>query len=203
LASFGNVWDEVEAHFVPCSNTHKILHLKNLVNMKQVSFILLTMGFLPYVKPISAQFLGRPSNNVVGNADNTIDMYRTPRVGIGFTTNTAFNTALGTANRARLAVRDGIIAHHVSDTIGNFAGKWLGLGIGNPGGPAGSPKPYGLAIADTGSVAFFNVLRENFNGVIRKNTVAGFGAEYINANRFIITGVLIVVMGVLLVLGML
>jgi hypothetical protein len=130
-----------------------------------------------FTVPSFGQFQDRSTTSPAADNDYTTDMTRTARVGIGFATNTAFNAALGTANRARLAVRDGIIAHHVSDTIGNFAGKWLGLGIGNPGGPAGSPKPYGLAIADTGSVAFYNVLRENFNGVIRKNTVAGFGGE--------------------------
>jgi hypothetical protein len=52
-----------------------------------------------------------------------------------------------------------------------------------------APKPYGLAITDTNSVAFYNLLRENFNGAIRKNTIAGFGTDgQTNNNRFIIRG---------------
>jgi len=172
--------------------------------MRHITFLVFFSGFVLLACPAFAQF----NNNIDAALTGLTDAgYRQGRLGIGFTNPyagaTGLGTALGTSNRARFAVRDGILAHHVSGEIGTFGDKWLGLGIGNPGGPAGSPKPYGLAIADTGSVAFFNVLRENFNGVIRKNTVAGFGAEYINANRFIITGVLIVVMGVLLVLGML
>ena len=142
--------------------------------MKQLTFIFAAICFLAYAKPVSAQFLDRPSDNPVANDNNTDDMYRTPRIGIGFTTNNAYDDALGTANRARLAVRDGILAHHVSGEIGTFAGKWCGLGIGNPGG---SVQPYGLAIADTGSVGFYNIIREVFEGATRKNTVAGFGAE--------------------------
>ena len=151
--------------------------------MKQLTFIFAAICFLAYAKPVSAQFLDRPSDNPVANDNNTDDMYRTPRIGIGFTTNNAYDDALGTANRARLAVRDGILAHHVSGEIGTFAGKWCGLGIGNPGG---SVQPYGLAIADTGSVGFYNIIREVFEGATRKNTVAGFGAEGTNINRFIV-----------------
>ncbi|MGI9158567.1 MAG: hypothetical protein ACR2K1_02310 [Saprospiraceae bacterium] len=51
---------------------------------------------------------------------------------------------------------------------------------------AGPIQPYGLAIADTGSVGFYNIIREVFEGATRKNTVAGFGAEGTNANRFIV-----------------
>jgi hypothetical protein len=49
-------------------------------------------------------------------------------------------------------------------------------------------QPYGLAIADTGSVGFYNIIREVFEGATRKNTVAGFGANGTNRNRFIVRG---------------
>jgi hypothetical protein len=156
-------------------------------------FYLVVLASISLITPSFAQFDDN-LNGDVGNPDISSGGYRTGLLGIGFPDAASLRAAIGSSTldaanpRARFTVRNGIIAHHVSDTIGNFAGKWLGLGIGNPGGPAGSPKPYGLAIADTGSVAFFNVLRENFNGVIRKNTVAGFGAEGVNANRFIIRG---------------
>ena len=153
---------------------NRFTHFLNAVVMKHLFQFLPVFLAMFFTVPSFGQFQDRSTTSPAADNDYTTDMTRTARVGIGFATNTAFNAALGTANRARLAVRDGIIAHHVSDTIGNFAGKWLGLGIGNPGGPV---QPYGLAIADTGSVAFYNVLRENFNGVIRKNTVAGFGGE--------------------------
>ena len=160
----------------------------------QKQFYLVALALLSLITPSFAQF-DNTSDVDIPAGDITQGGYRTGLLGVGFPNAAALRAAIGSpidlnpANpRARFTVRNGIIAHHVSDTIGNFAGKWLGLGIGNPGGPAGSPKPYGLAIADTGSVAFYNVLRENFNGVIRKNTVAGFGAEGINANRFIIRG---------------
>ena len=123
------------------------------------------------------QFQDRTSTSPVLEDDYTTDMTRTARIGVGFATNNDYDDALGTANRARLAVRDGILAHHVSGEIGTFGDKWCGLGIGNPGGAAGTPKPYGLAIADTGSVGFYNIIREVFEGATRKNTVAGFGAE--------------------------
>jgi hypothetical protein len=122
---------------------------------------------------------------------------RTGVTGIGFASVLdATSAAGGSAPRTRFIVNGagtdgGILSHYISGTVGTFGSidKWCGLGVGNPGGPASSPKPYGLAITDTNSVAFFNLLRENFNGAIRKNTIAGFGTDgQINDNRFIIRG---------------
>jgi hypothetical protein len=107
---------------------------------------------------------------------------RTGLTGVGFNLTTDVDAAAGTSG-AKFLVQDGILGHYVSDTIGNFSGKWCGLGIGNP---SGSVQPYGLAIVDTGSVGFYNIIREVFEGATRKNTVAGFGAEGTNANRFIV-----------------
>jgi len=158
----------------------------------QKQFYLFVLAFLSLITPSFAQF-NDTGNVEVDNDDITLGGYRTGLLGVGFPNAAALRAAIGSpatldpANpRARFTVRDGILAHFVSDTIGNFAGKWCGLGIGNPGGGAGTPKPYGLAIADTGSVGFYNIIREVFEGATRKNTVAGFGAEGTNINRFIV-----------------
>jgi Chaperone of endosialidase len=45
-----------------------------------------------------------------------------------------------------------------------------------------------LAIADNSNVAFYNLLSETFAGATRNNTIAGFGADGTNNNRFIIRG---------------
>ena len=133
-------------------------------------------------------------------ATTTQPINRTGVTGIGFASTLAAESAAGgplPANtRTRFIVNGlgtdgGILSHYISGTVGTFGAidKWCGLGVGNPGGPVGSPKPYGLAITDTNSVAFYNLLRENFNGTIRKNTIAGFGTDgQINNNRFIIRG---------------
>ncbi len=151
--------------------------------MKRLFQVLPVFLAMFFTVPLFGQFQDRIATPPVEDDDYVTDMTRTARVGIGFATNTDYNNALGTANRARLAVRDGILAHHVSGEIGMFGDKWCGLGIGNPGGAAGTPKPYGLAIADTGNVGFYNIIREVFEGATRKNMVAGFGAEGANINR--------------------
>jgi len=155
----------------------------------QKQFYLVVLAFLSLITPSFAQF-DDTGNVEVDNDDITLGGYRTGLLGVGFPNAAALRAAIGSpatldpANpRARFTVRDGILAHFVSDTIGNFAGKWCGLGIGNPGGAV---QPYGLAIADTGSVGFYNIIREVFEGATRKNTVAGFGAEGTNINRFIV-----------------
>ena len=124
-----------------------------------------------------------------GGVSTTNDQVRTGVTGIGFLTPVAASTAAN--GRTRFLVNGtgndgGILAHFVSGGVGNFSDKWCGLGIGNP---TGTPSPYGLAIADTNSVGFYNLLRENFNGAIRKNTIAGFGISGgENTNRFIVRG---------------
>ena len=141
--------------------------------MKNVLFIFTALIALPMIG------FGQWTNDgFVTSTSFTNPQVRSGNTGVGFTDATDYNSAAG-ASGAKFLVKGGILSHYVSGSVDNFSGKWCGLGIGNPGGPAGSPKPYGLAIADTGSVAFYNALRENFNGVIRKNTVAGFGAESI------------------------
>lgn len=128
------------------------------------------------------------------NGANPVDdINRTGLTGIGFVDEIAAATAANGETRFLVngtGSDGGILAHYVSGSVGDFSGKWCGLGIGNPGGGAGAPKPYGLAILDTNSVAFFNILREPFTTPLgtatRKNAVAGFGAVGNNPNRFII-----------------
>lgn len=119
--------------------------------------------------------------------DNEIvdPMYRTGRVGIGFANFTAYNNAIGSFS-PRLLVQEGLLGHYVSGVIGDFSGKWCGLGVGNPGGLV---QPYGLAIADNNNVGFYNLLTETVNSINRTNLVAGFGFDGLtNDNRFIIRG---------------
>ncbi len=141
-------------------------------------FCILSLAFFS-VSQLKAQWL--PSL-----ATSTDDINRTGVTGIGFASPAAAATAANGETRFLVngtGSDGGILAHYVSGSVGNFAGKWCGLGIGNPGG---SVQPYGLAIADTGSVGFYNIIREVFEGATRKNTVAGFGAEGSNINRFIV-----------------
>lgn len=80
--------------------------------------------------------------------------------GVGFTDAADYNSAASTSG-AKFLVKDGILGHYVSGTVGSFSGKWCGLGIGNPGG---SPNPYGLAIADAEELdKFFISFRNNEN----------------------------------------
>ncbi|MEI6412211.1 MAG: hypothetical protein WCR52_22665 [Bacteroidota bacterium] len=90
----------------------------------------------------------------------TNEAVRTGNTGVGFTDGTSYITTAGTSG-AKFLVQGGILGHYVSGTVGDFAGKWCGLGIGNPGGPSTSPKPYGLAIIDTNNVAFYNIITRN------------------------------------------
>jgi hypothetical protein len=122
--------------------------------MKRLFQVLPVFLAMFFTVPLFGQFQDRTATPPVEDDDYVTDMTRTARVGIGFATNTEYNNALGTANRARLAVRDGILAHHVSGEIGTFGDKWCGLGIGNPGGGAGTPRPYGLAMPTPAAWAF-------------------------------------------------
>lgn len=75
------------------------------------------------------------------------------------------------------------IAQIEQGTFGQFDpnNRWLGLGLGNPGGPGVSP--YGLAIVDNTNLGFYNLIIENN----RNNLIAGFGVNGVtNNNRFII-----------------
>jgi hypothetical protein len=131
---------------------------------------------------------------LAGSAD---EIRRTGITGIGFSTfNAATNAVTNGGNVRSLFVVNGngdpttapqgsLLSHWISGTVGSFSGKWCGLGIGNPGF---SPSPYGLAIADNSNVAFYNLLSETFAGATRNNTIAGFGADGTNNNRFIIRG---------------
>lgn len=149
--------------------------------------VLLLFIFAFFAQTSFAQYQ-QLSNNANLNTGSILDGYRTGRVGIGFvntggTTNN-FQTALGLTPKARFAVKDGILAHYVSGEIGDFnAAKWCGLGVGNPGAPPGVPSPYGLAIAENGTVGFYNLL-PNSNNVL--DLIAGFGSVDNNKSRFII-----------------
>lgn len=155
-------------------------------------------GFFLLTAPIFGQFKDFQEAQVE-NFDLASIMYRTNRVGIGFTNFNAYNNIVGTFP-PRLLVRDGLLAHYESGTVGLFLNpadpiannKWCGLGVGNPGAPVNIPKPYGLAISDNKSVGFYNLLSETVNNVPRNNLIAGFGVDdptnNPNPNRFIVRG---------------
>jgi hypothetical protein len=95
----------------------------------QKQFYLVVLAFISLVTPSLAQF-NDTGDNPVNDPDITSGGYRTGLPGVGFPNAAALRTAIGSpidlnpANpRARFTVRDGILAHHVSDTIGNFSGK--------------------------------------------------------------------------------
>ncbi|MFZ4476958.1 MAG: hypothetical protein ACOYPR_17315, partial [Saprospiraceae bacterium] len=123
------------------------------------------------------------SGSTVGDASYLETAYREGKIGIGYNpTGTVPASELGW----RLLVKDSSYAHVVgSSTFGSFASgnKWLGLGIGNPGG---SPKPYGLALVDNTNLGFYNLINEVYENATRTNTIAGFGANGNNPNRFIV-----------------
>ena len=156
--------------------------------MRHIHLVLLFI-FTLFAQSAFAQFLNIANNAVVVNTDTITDAYRSARLGIGFNrlpgiNNNNFKTALGTSPKARFAVKGGILAHYVSGEIGDFnAAKWCGLGVGNPGAPLGVPTPYGLAIAENGSVGFYNLLA-NSNNIL--DLIAGFGSVENNKSRFII-----------------
>jgi len=148
--------------------------------MKKYFFFTLIILFL-FIESSNAQYnsLGIPfaapaAGANIPNTNINQDMYRNGRVGYGFPNFGSFLSA-DPMSRARLTVREGIIAHYVNGSVGQLDNaKWCGLGIGNPGG---GPSPYGLAIADNNNVGFYNIL---FNDVI-----AGFGSATATAtNRF-------------------
>jgi hypothetical protein len=155
-------------------------HILNTRCMKNLFLVCLALVALPVIG--FGQWTNDGSTTSSSFSDTQV---RSGDTGVGFFDDNAYNSAASTSG-AKFLVKDGILAHYVSGSVGNFSGKWCGLGIGNPGGAAGTPKPYGLAIADTGSVGFYNIIREVFEGATRKNTVAGFGAEGTNINRFIV-----------------
>ena len=147
----------------------------------------LILAFLSFGTTSFAQFIQNDDITPVPDGDATVGGYRTGLLGIGFTNAASLRTALASvANlnpafpRARLTVQDGILAHYVSGAVGDFSGKWCGLGVGNPGN---QPSPYGLAIADNNSVGFLNLLMQG----TRKDLVLGFGIDGgPNTNRFIL-----------------
>ncbi len=154
--------------------------------MRHIIF-LLSICLLLLSFPAFAQFFG-PTNVQVPNGDINTTAYRRGIVGIGFTNPyngaTGLGPALGATPRATLAVRGGILAHHVSGEIGLFSDQWCGLGEGNPGNLFGLPNPYGLSIAKGGNVGFFNLFPQNN----REDLVLGFGQSGANnnINRFVL-----------------
>ena len=171
--------------------------LKNLIIMRN-KIIAIFAGFFLLTAPIFGQFKDFQEAQVE-NFDLASIMYRTNRIGIGFTNFNAYNNIVGTFP-PRLLVRDGLLAHYESGTVGLFLNpadpiannKWCGLGVGNPGAPVNINKPYGLAISDNKSVGFYNLLSETVNNVPRNNLIAGFGVDdptnNLNPNRFIVRG---------------
>jgi Chaperone of endosialidase/Secretion system C-terminal sorting domain len=156
---------------------------------KTIIYIMLTklkLIFLLVLAVCALNVQGQYNSDVpaypnVLNSNIVTDMWRTGRVGYGFPNGPAYNAATLPSERARLLVRDGLLAHHVSGVVGDFAGKWCGLGIGNPGGFG--PQPYGLAILENNNVGFYNIIKETTGF----NVVAGFGVDnQPNINRFII-----------------
>jgi hypothetical protein len=164
---------------------HKlIVHLLNFFNAMRHKIITLFLGFSLLTTYAFGQF-NNSSDSEASNSNISGSIYRSGRIGIGFTTFNSYNNIVGTFPPT-LLVKDGLLAHYVSGNVGDFAGKWCGLGVGNPGGSSTIPKPYGLAIIDTNNIAFYNLLRESFSGATRTNTIAGFGANGNNQNRFIV-----------------
>jgi hypothetical protein len=171
--------NDLQPALLPCRARHHGFTTKIFNNMKYNTFFCMLSLVLFSVTQLKAQW--EPNGAISSD-----DINRTGVTGIGFANETAAATAANGETRFLVngtGSDGGILAHYVSGSVGNFAGKWCGLGIGNPGG---SVQPYGLAIADTGSVGFYNIIREVFEGATRKNTVAGFGAEGTNINRFIV-----------------
>ena len=57
-----------------------------------------------FTVPSFGQFQDRFTTSPAADNDYTTDMTRTARIGVGFATNNDYDDALGTANRARLAI---------------------------------------------------------------------------------------------------
>jgi hypothetical protein len=168
---------------LPCRARHHGFTTKIFNNMKYSIFFSILSLVLFSVSQLKAQW--SPAL-----ATPTDDINRTGVTGIGFASPTAAATAANGETRFLVngtGSDGGILAHYVSGTVGSFSSgsRWLGLGIGNPGG---TPKPYGLAIADSANLGFYNIISEVFGPTTRKNLIAGFGANGTNRNRFIVRG---------------
>jgi hypothetical protein len=172
---------DLQPALLPCRARHHGFTTKIFNNMKYNTFFcILSLAFFS-VSQLKAQWSP-------GTATPTDDINRTGVTGIGFASPTAAATAANGETRFLVngtGSDGGILTHYVSGTVGSFSSdsRWLGLGIGNP---SGNPKPYGLAIADSANLGFYNIISEVFGPTTRKNLIAGFGANGANRNRFIV-----------------
>ena len=147
--------------------------------MKKLLFSLLLLCSMHTL--MFAQFEDEGGNDVL-NTEYQDNMFREGKIGIGYNTPGSLPSGFGW----RFLLKDSSYAHVVGNsTFGSFAAgnKWLGLGIGNPGG---SPNPYGLALVDNTNLGFYNLINEVYENATRTNTIAGFGANGNNQNRFIV-----------------
>ena len=147
--------------------------------MKKLLFSLLLLCSMHTL--MFAQFEDEGGNDVL-NTEYQDNMFREGKIGIGYNTPGSLPSGFGW----RFLLKDSAYAHVVGNsTVGSFAAgnKWLGLGIGNPGG---SPNPYGLALVDNTNLGFYNLINEVYENATRTNTIAGFGANGNNQNRFIV-----------------
>lgn len=147
--------------------------------MKKLLFSLLLLCSMHTL--MFAQFEDAGGNDVL-NTEYQDNMFREGKIGIGYNTPGSLPFGVGW----RFLLKDSAYAHVVGNsTFGSFApgNKWLGLGIGNPGG---SPNPYGLALVDNTNLGFYNLINEVYENATRTNTIAGFGANGNNQNRFIV-----------------
>lgn len=146
----------------------------------------LTLLFVLFVTSMSfAQFRNSGGGNV-GNNDVTTPMARGGAIGVfgGYTggTFTNPNSILQVRADQSAPFNNFQISQVEFGQFGQFTGeeKWIGLGVGNPGGPV---QPYGLAIVDQKGFGFFNLIEEND----RFNLITNFAlGDPNNVNEFII-----------------
>lgn len=147
--------------------------------MKKLCFSFLFIGL--FIFEGYSQFSQINGTTPVLNSEFGTVMKRTAKTGIG-----EFPSSTGPTSLFQVrAVTDSLfnqISQVETGTFGlfNSTSKWLGLGVGNPGG---TPEPYGLAIVDSTHLGFYNLIDENS----KTNLIASFGQNASeNENRFII-----------------
>ena len=83
---------------------NRFTHFLNAVVMKHLFQFLPVFLAMFFTVPSFGQFQDRFTTSPAADNDYTTDMTRTARIGVGFATNNDYDDALGTANRARLAI---------------------------------------------------------------------------------------------------
>jgi Chaperone of endosialidase/Secretion system C-terminal sorting domain len=146
-------------------------------NMKQFSFL----AFLAFLLFATESF-GQLIPATAGGTGLTT-AYREGLTGIGFqppisNVDNAANV-FAPNQGAKFIVKNGLLAHYDAGQVGLFASgnTWSGLGFS---GPAAPTSAYGLAIARSGNVGFFNLLP---NGA-GQDLVAAIGSTGTNVNAF-------------------